>query len=176
MIPEIDLNKTTDEIRPSTDCQILDVCCGARMFYFDKENPAVIYMDNRDEEYTLCDGRVLNVHPDVVADFRKIPFEDYRFAMVVFDPPHLTKAGPDSWLARKYGVLSEDWPKDIRDGFKECMRVLKNEGTLIFKWNEQQVSITDVIKAIGVRPIFGSRRVDVKKDTTIWLVFMKGVS
>ena len=33
---------------------ILDTCCGSRMFHFDKENPNVVYMDNRDFEDTLC--------------------------------------------------------------------------------------------------------------------------
>ena len=27
--------------------QILDACCGSRMFWFDKENKNAIYMDNR---------------------------------------------------------------------------------------------------------------------------------
>lgn len=36
--------------------KILDVCCGARMFWFDKENENTIYMDKRQLEDTLCDG------------------------------------------------------------------------------------------------------------------------
>ncbi|MEG0634855.1 MAG: hypothetical protein RR517_20190 [Pseudomonas sp.] len=34
--------------------------------------------------------------------------------MVVFDPPHLTRAGFDSWMRAKYGVLTSDWREDIR--------------------------------------------------------------
>ena len=26
--------------------QILDACCGSRMFWFDKEHPATVFMDN----------------------------------------------------------------------------------------------------------------------------------
>lgn len=35
---------------------ILDACCGSRMFWFDKHNPAVTYMDKRNphEFDTLC--------------------------------------------------------------------------------------------------------------------------
>ena len=53
--------------------------------------------------------------PDVVGDFRDMPFEDETFRLVVFDPPHLLHAGDDSWLAKKYGVLNEStWREDIR--------------------------------------------------------------
>ena len=31
---------------------ILDACCGSRMFWFDKENPLVLFTDIRDEEHT----------------------------------------------------------------------------------------------------------------------------
>ena len=46
--------------------RILDVCCGSRMFWFDKENENTIYMDKRQLEDTLCDGRKLLINPDVI--------------------------------------------------------------------------------------------------------------
>ncbi len=42
---------------------ILDVCCGSRMFYFDKNNPNVCFMDSREVKDTLCDGRKLEIKP-----------------------------------------------------------------------------------------------------------------
>lgn len=147
---------------------ILDACCGSKMFWFDKEHEDVLYMDNRQLNETLCDGRALNVNPDVIADFRDMPFDDESFYLVVFDPPHLVRAGDNSWLAKKYGKLDELWPIDIRQGFNECMRVLKPNGTLIFKWNEDQVPLSEVLEAIGYKPLFGNRR-----SKTHWLVFMK---
>ena len=149
---------------------ILDACCGSRMFWFDKNHKDVIYIDNRQLNTTLCDGRVLNVNPDVVMDFRDLAYDDNSFHLVVFDPPHLIKAGESSWLAKKYGKLNETWPFDIRQGFTECMRVLKPYGTLIFKWNEEQVSLKEVLDAIGYKPLFGNRNSGTK---THWLVFMK---
>lgn len=148
--------------------RILDATCGSRMIWFDKKHEDVLYMDNRELTVTLCDGRILNVKPDVIADFRDMPFDDNTFYLVVFDPPHLRKAGESSWLAKKYGILSEDWKRDISQGFRECMRVLKPNGTLIFKWNEEQVKLSEVLKAIGQKPLFGNRR-----SKTHWLVFMK---
>lgn len=71
--------------------KILDACCGAKMFWFDRENPDVVYMDERRLETTLCDGRTLIIEPDVVGDFRQMPFPDGTFSLVVFDPPHLAQ-------------------------------------------------------------------------------------
>lgn len=150
------------------DKQILDVCCGSRMFWFDKSNPHTVFMDNRVLHDTLCDGRKLAIEPDVIGDFRGIPFDDNTFHMVVFDPPHLLKVGENSWMAKKYGRLSETWKEDLKQGFAECMRVLKPYGTLIFKWNEQQIKLSIILNEIGYKPLFGNKRSD-----THWLVFMK---
>lgn len=73
--------------------KILDACCGSRMFWFNKENKNTVYMDNRTEETTLCDGRKLIIKPDIIADFRKMPYKDETFHLVIFDPPHLLRAG-----------------------------------------------------------------------------------
>lgn len=151
--------------------KVLDACCGSRMFWFDKENPDVTFMDCRQYYEELPTGHVINVNPDVVADFRDMPFEDNEFDLVVFDPPHLIHAGENSWLAKKYGKLDELWSEDIRQGFAECMRVLRPSGTLIFKWNEEQIPLSDVLEAIGEQPLFGNKR-----SKTHWLVFMKKFS
>lgn len=134
--------------------KILDVCCGSRMFWFDKENPNAIYMDNRQLEDTLCDGRKLEIKPDIVADFRNIPFSNTSFKLVVFDPPHLIKVGENSWLAKKYGRLGKNWKEDLKQGFKECMRVLEQHGVLIFKWNEQQIKLKEILDIIEYEPLF----------------------
>lgn len=113
-----------------TNKLILDACCGPRMMWFDKRNPQAVFMDIRDEEHILCDGRSLEVHPDVIGDFRSIPFEDATFRLVVFDPPHLVRLGDNSYMAHKYGKLLSTWETDLKQGFDECMRVLKPEGVL----------------------------------------------
>lgn len=148
--------------------KILDVCCGSRMWHFNKNNSNVLFMDNRELNTTLCDGRKLIVNPDVLANFTNIPFNDNSFYLVVFDPPHLKYAGDTSFLAKKYGTLPKDWETLINKGFKECWRVLKTNGTLIFKWSEQQISTGDVLKIIPEIPIVGQRR-----GKTIFLVFFK---
>lgn len=52
--------------------RILDPSCGSRMFWFDKTNPDVLFGDIRDETHILCDGRGLNIKPDVCLDFRSL--------------------------------------------------------------------------------------------------------
>ena len=139
--------------------KVLDACCGSKMFWFDREHKETVYMDNRTENTTLCDGRRLIVKPDIVADFREMPFEDEAFYLVVFDPPHLVSAGDKSFLALKYGRLGPDWKEDIKQGFAECWRVLKNE---------EQITLPKVRPLLPVEPILGQRR-----GKTVWLVFFK---
>ena len=153
--------------------KILDVCCGSKMFWFDKERKDTVYMDIRELSDTLCDGRKLEIKPDIIGDFRDIPFPDNSFKMVVFDPPHLAEVGKNSWLAKKYGQLNDSWPEDLRQGFNECMRVLEPFGTLIFKWNEDQIKLSEILKNIEYKPLFGNKRPKAQK--THWLVFMKEV-
>ena len=150
---------------------ILDACCGSRMFWFDKQNPDVLFTDIRTEEHTLCDGRTLEIKPDMEMDFTQMPFDDETFKMVVFDPPHMNKLGKNTWMAQKYGVLLPSWETDIRAGFEECMRVLKTDGVLIFKWNEAQITLNKVLEVIKTKPLFG--HVTGKHGRTIWMCFMK---
>ena len=45
---------------------------------------------------------------------------------------------------------------------------LKPNGVLVFKWNEEQISFSDVLHAIGCQPLFGDKR-----GKTRWNVFAK---
>ena len=154
-----------------TDKKILDACCGSRMFWFDKTNPDVLFADIRTESHILCDGRSLEIKPDIEMDFTNMPFDDNTFKMVVFDPPHFNQLGKNSWMAKKYGVLFPTWETDLRAGFEECMRVLEPNGTLIFKWNEAQIKLSKLLKAINQEPLFG--HTSGKQNKTIWMAFMK---
>lgn len=156
---------------------VLDACCGSRMFWFDKADQRALFMDKRRERLTLTDttrasgSRVLNVDPDIQADFTCLPFGDETFSLVVFDPPHLIRAGKGGWLAKKYGKLERDWQDELRKGFAECFRVLKIDGTLIFKWNEVQVPVSQILSLTSERPLFGNRCG--KSAKTHWIVFIK---
>lgn len=150
---------------------ILDVCSGSRMMWFKKNDNRAVFTDIRKESHTLCDGRALNINPDIQMDFRNLSFEDATFNLVVFDPPHLIYAGNQSWLALKYGALGSDWRDDIRLGFDECLRVLKPGGVLIFKWSEIQIKTSEVLALVTLKPLFGHP--SGKRSNTHWIVFMK---
>ncbi|MFW5758386.1 MAG: class I SAM-dependent methyltransferase [Bacteroidota bacterium] len=151
--------------------KILDACCGPRMMWFNKKHPDTLYMDNRVDEFTACDGRKIKINPDLMADFRNMPFDDNSFKLVVFDPPHLNKLGGNSYTAQKYGKLFNTWETDLKAGFDECMRVLEPNGILIFKWNEFQIPVTKIIKLFEIEPLFGHK--SGKNSLTHWMTFMK---
>lgn len=150
---------------------VLDVCCGSKMMWFDKSNQLALFGDNRLESHILCDGRALEVKPSILYDYKALPFPDNQFSLVVFDPPHLIRAGKNSWLRKKYGVLPEDWKNDLSQGFNECWRVLKKDGTLIFKWSDSQKKLADVLQALNQKPLFG--HTTNRHGTTHWLTFLK---
>ena len=151
--------------------RILDACCGSKMFWFDRSTADVVFVDIREENHVLCDGRELEIKPDIVADFRQLPFDDERFSMVVFDPPHFKSLGQNSWMAKKYVVLNYSWKDDLKRGFDECMRVLKTDGTLIFKWNETQIPTKTIIEIFGAKPLIGHP--SGKASKTHWITYMK---
>ena len=152
--------------------KILDACCGSRMFWYERNEPHTTYMDIRKEIIHYKDRqleRIAEINPDVIGDFRNMPFPDATFDLVIFDPPHLIKTGKKSWLAKKYGTLDlMSWKSDIQQGFSECLRVLNPNGVLLFKWNEDQIPFKEVLKVIPKRPILGD-----KKSKTKWSVFIK---
>lgn len=154
--------------------KILDCACGGKMFYFDKEDSRVFFMDKRKIKTTLCDGRTFEINPDLIGDFTDIPFPDNHFNMVVFDPPHLLKTTPGEatgYQQIKYGYLGKDWQIVLSKGFEECFRVLKPNGFLIFKWNETDIKVNEILKLTNQKPIFGHK--SGKRSNTHWLCFMK---
>jgi len=158
------------------DKMILDACCGGKMFYFDKEDNRVLFQDIREVETTLCDGRHFEVKPDIVADFTDMPYPDNTFKMVVFDPPHLKYTGNkkelNGWQMIKYGKLDSNWRDMLTKGFSECFRVLEPNGFLIFKWNETDIKVSEILKLTTYKPIFG--HISGKRANTHWICFMKG--
>jgi SAM-dependent methyltransferase len=162
--------------RPSPS-PVLDACCGSRMFWFDKADERAAFMDRRRESHTLPDisskggSRELVVDPDYLADFTAMPFPDESFALVVFDPPHFERNGSSGWVGLKYGTLKGDWREMLRAGFAECFRVLKADGTLIFKWCADEIPVSQILALTPERPLFGHK--SGKQQKTHWVTFLK---
>ena len=158
--------------KDATSQIVLDPASGSRMFYFDKADERVLFGDIRREAHILCDGRALEVNPDELMDFRDtLPYPDCTFRVVVFDPPHLVRAGEKSWSFKKYGRLDSTWRDDLRAGFAECFRVLADEGVLIFKWNEDQIPVSQILALTPHKPLIGHR--SGKHNKTHWITFIK---
>ena len=150
---------------------VIDVCCGSKMMYFDKDAPYVLFQDVRKENDVLCDGRKLIISPDIIGDFTNMPYKNNFFNLVVFDPPHLNAVGDASWLKKKYGRLPTFWKNYLETGFNECWRILSYGGTLIFKWNETQIKLKEVLACFNQKPLFGYTTTHNLK--THWMVFYK---
>jgi len=159
--------------------KVLDACCGSRMFWFDCQDDRAVFIDIRTGKKAMDVGtpntkgrKPKVVAPDIIADFRDMPFGNETFYHIVFDPPHFyKKAGVTGIIAFKYGVLKETWREDLRKGFEECFRVLKPNGTLVFKWCETEIPLKEVLCLTNKKPLYGHR--SGKKAMTHWVCFIK---
>jgi len=122
---------------------ILDPASSMRSFYFNKKDDRVLFGDIReDETHVLC------------------------------NEPHLLNLSEKSWMRKKYGVLDKDtWRDDLRKGFGECFRVLKTNGTLIFKWNEHSIPLKSILELTDQVPVLGHP--SGKRMNTHWVLFIK---
>lgn len=48
------------------------------------------------------------------------------------------------------------------------MRVLEKDGLLVFKWNEDQIRFSEILKVFGQKPLLGDQR-----GKTRWVIFLK---
>lgn len=156
--------------------QVLDVCCGGKMMWFDKEDNRAIFADKREgsldvSHCTSNPGKKI-INPDVIHDFRNMDFKNESFWHIVFDPPHVKNISLKSVTGFSYGSLDKDtWKDDLKKGFAECFRVLKPNGTLIFKWNEIQIPLKEVLSLTEYKPLYGHR--SGKSAKTHWVAFIK---
>lgn len=153
--------------------KILDPASSMRSFYFDKQDKRVVFGDIRENEtHLLTNGQTIVIKPDEVMDFRNIPYDNETFYSVIFDPPHMLRLTEKSWMRKKYGVLDENtWREDLSKGFSECFRVLKPNGTLIFKWNEVSIPLKEILSLTPEKPVCGHP--SGKRMGTHWVLFLK---
>jgi len=112
----------------------------------------------------------MKINPDVIGDFTNIKQPDNSFWHIVFDPPHI-KRNKLGEITKRYGILKDNWREEIRAGFVECFRVLKPNGTLIFKWSSVQFPLKDILELTDYKPLYGHK--SGKKMNTHWVAFIK---
>lgn len=152
---------------------VLDVCCGAKGMWFDKNDNRALYLDKRCETHSNeypSGKKEMIIAPDVIGDFTNIQQPDESFWHIVFDPPHI-KRNKLGEITKRYGNLEGDWREMIRKGFAECFRVLKPNGTLVFKWCEVQFPIKEILELTDKKPLYGHK--SGKKMQTHWVCFIK---
>ena len=156
------------------DKKVLDVCCGPRGMWYDKTDERTLFLDRRSEVHFLeyPSGKyVERIEPDIIGSFTDIRQPDNSFHHIVFDPPHIPQEKPSGRIVIRYGHLSGEWKEMLRLGFKECFRVLKPNGTLIFKWNECRIPIKEILALTDEKPLYGHK--SGKTMQTHWICFMK---
>lgn len=145
---------------------ILDATCGYRDMWFAKNHEETIYMDIKRE-----------VHPDIRADFRQLPFRDEVFDLVVFDPPHASVGETGRGIFyKKYGSLRTSLvAPTLYKGSRELWRVLRSNGILIFKWNTHDRKLSRVLKFFPTKPLFGQKTAfrTAHASSTHWVTFQK---
>lgn len=145
------------------------------MMWFDKQDERALFVDKRSESFRPTGVKFadkdIEVKPDIQADFKALPFDDETFPLVVFDPPHIVRTSLLGNVTKYYGALPIDWKSELRQGFAECFRLLKPEGTLIFKWCESEIPVSEILKLTPEKPLFGHR--SGKAAKTHWITFTK---
>lgn len=157
-----------------TPPEILDACCGGRMWWWDKAHPLAVYMDERVAPSGSRPNRPnWKIEPDIRGDFRDMPFSAESFQLVLFDPPHEVRPSPPGGNVRiQYGSLHPATEQsDLSRGFAECWRVLRSGGTLVFKWAGDLGRVSPHFPAT---PIVGTRNLHKRSSLgTRWLIFYK---
>lgn len=148
------------------------------MMWFDKKDSRALFVDKRRETYVQvrrdCGNKTRIVDPDIIADFTDLPFPDGTFDLVVFDPPHKIVSDHhvlNGGIVKAYGVLFADWREVLGSAFRECFRVLRDHGTLVFKWAAVDIPLADVLALTPEKPLFGQRVG--RREKTHWVCFLK---
>ena len=107
---------------------ILDACCGGKMFYFDKNDPAFCFKTYAVRKQL---GRTFTVKPDVVGDFTSMDFPDNTFSMVVFDrhtcvggertPKRSRQVSNKPSMAHSELIGKTPWPRASLNVFAFCV-------------------------------------------------------
>jgi len=172
---------------------ILDATAGNRMMWRTKEDSRILWIDIEPD---------LTITPDILLDCTDTKFEEKRFNLIVFDPPHIvggrkygsvfstpnmTEQGkkwrpgrsvPAYYGSDKYQTRNE-LLSFITKAEKEFYRILSDNGVLFIKWNEVTIPLEEILGIFSKWKIM--IKIPVKKikneDTfTYWLLLMKDIA
>ena len=128
---------------------ILDACCGSRMFWFDKNESHTTFMDIRQETFEIH-GKKVNVNPDVVGDFRDMPFEDNSFDLIICSdvlehlPDDIYKKTIKEFkrVSKKYILIISPNSEDLEANQSKCIKC----GTVFhMNWHISSISVDKIL-------------------------------
>lgn len=150
---------------------ILDACCGGRQFWIDKNHKNAVFMDIRSEPKGSIQLQPnWSIEPDIIGSYLDMPFDDNTFNLVMWDIPHAINL--KGIIGMKYGELGDKWREELPKGFNQCMRVLKHQGILIFKFNDLAISFKEILSLFPQSPI-GFTPTKKGVNNTAFFVFIK---
>jgi hypothetical protein len=144
--------------------------------YFDSRTLGYEGNDKQEEEYTfyyenekvkaykhIRTGTVIELCSNIYGKPEEI-LSRFDFTVTKFA---YYKAEIEDEIGEEY-VSEVDPFEKVADTHIEYMRVLEPDGILVFKWNEDQIKLNDVLKEFGKKPLLGDQR-----GKTRWILFMK---
>jgi SAM-dependent methyltransferase len=155
-----------------TEKEVLDACCGGKHWWFNKNDEEILGMDIRQVKKGVLEIQPnWSVEPEIISSYCDMPFNDETFSLIIWDIPHKLKKD-NGLITKKYGFLGENWKKETQEGFNECWRVLRKHGTLIFKWSDLDVKVSEMLNLFHTKPKAGTIT---KKgvNNTYFLIFYK---
>ena len=169
---------------------ILDATAGNRTMWQVKDISHIIYVDME---------RKLKNKPTLFADNTNLPFPNKTFDTIFYDPPHNWGGGDEpnpiypseikKWAEKHkpFAFTYYGWDKYktrvqlIRHVYmaqKEFYRVLKDDGILLFKWNEMRIPLDRILGAFDRWVQIMDLRVNdithtASQHQTFWVLFVK---
>ena len=169
---------------------ILDATAGNRQMWKKKDCEDIIFLDSQLR---------LQVPPTIFADNTNTPFKDNTFDTIFYDPPHRWKwegsyysfpnieEGKKIWGDRGGVITYYGWDvfkyrgdliRHLYNASNEFHRILKDDGLLWLKWNEIEISISQVLSLFGrwdeLLRLYVESPMQRKKDIqTYWLCLGK---
>ena len=149
--------KISKKLNPKT---ILDIATGTADIAIELSNinnSKIIGLDISEKMLEVGRKKILNKNLNdkislISGDAENLSFGDNKFDLITIG----------------FGVRNF---QNLKKGLEESFRVLKPNGTLIFKWNEVQFPIKDILKLTDEKPLFGHK--SGKRMQTHWVSFMK---
>jgi|SRR5271166_2940858 len=143
--------------------KILDLTAGNRAIWFNKKHPDALYIDIRE-----------SVKPDLIANSKKLPLEEAKYYLVVFDPPHMN-CGPNSNMSKVYGYHTTKEIYSLIEGAgKEAHRLTMPCAFMALKWNDHDIPLKKVFELMpDWEPLFGHITKDGPGSKTYWAMLRR---